>query len=525
MRKFIVFIFFIFQSCPVLLGQDWVCKIGKNNTMEDVNLNYCTEWNKHYVIAYISDINARSYNLAIVNKNAEIVKTINIKAKNYPIVYLQSIKEINHKLVLSGYLGTSLYLQEGYFFELDTCFNVQNFTKIEHTNKRDSFSWVYGFAKYEPNEKIMHYYPVRKRGNRGDGIVYIKNNQQVNSFYTIGTIYYLTKNNNRFYFGGNNYVPVYTDKKIGALKGLHGSFNTNLSDLKFNYYRHIDSNNYSSVSTINKVNQTNKSIVTIVDRSWDISSNPDVWCQSTLAIIDNKTNIVVKEKRFFTDTNFAEYSWCQLVSNDNKIYTFTVQGDWPFYRKAFMYMHDINLNLIVKKQISNLQFGAVCGFWDSDSNIVLYSYFLDKGIQSTNSTGIILKYDKNLNPIINTKNAPYVPLCPTIPTNIVLDNYKVLTLTHDTTKYINEPPVVKLTDDYFLMYPNPTSGMLTIDIPFEEKYKIDVFDINGKKVINNQMLDYFNNQIQLNEYAKGLYLVVIKTLSNNIVYSQKIIKG
>ena len=71
----------------------------------------------------------------------------------------------------------------------------------------------------------------------------------------------------------------------------------------------------------------------------------------------------------------------------------------------------------------------------------------------------------------------------------------------------------------FIVYPNPTSGMFSIETKNNEQIsKIEIFDICGKLV-------YFDQNPSSNKVAfdvkKGLYFV--KILTNNIIKTSKII--
>ena len=68
------------------------------------------------------------------------------------------------------------------------------------------------------------------------------------------------------------------------------------------------------------------------------------------------------------------------------------------------------------------------------------------------------------------------------------------------------------------LYPNPTNGIVNIDYGFYEDLQIEIFDANGKKV-----LDLMNSQtIDLNHLSKGLYFIQIKDLKHNITFKNKI---
>ncbi len=77
--------------------------------------------------------------------------------------------------------------------------------------------------------------------------------------------------------------------------------------------------------------------------------------------------------------------------------------------------------------------------------------------------------------------------------------------------------------DSFKIYPNPTNGLLNININnYVGELQIKVYDLNGRQV-HNQNLSNFNtaNTINLESLATGIY--VIKLQGENLNYSEKII--
>ncbi|MDE5609122.1 MAG: T9SS type A sorting domain-containing protein, partial [Bacteroidales bacterium] len=61
----------------------------------------------------------------------------------------------------------------------------------------------------------------------------------------------------------------------------------------------------------------------------------------------------------------------------------------------------------------------------------------------------------------------------------------------------------------FSAYPNPTSGMLTLDVE-ENNYNVRVFTVAGVEVMNLKALNG-KTQINLEGMAKGIYVVEIAT--------------
>jgi hypothetical protein len=75
--------------------------------------------------------------------------------------------------------------------------------------------------------------------------------------------------------------------------------------------------------------------------------------------------------------------------------------------------------------------------------------------------------------------------------------------------------------DLFKIYPNPTNGLLNINIAnYVGELQIKVYDINGREVFNE---NHFNNSnvINLGKLSNGIY--ILKLQGENINYSEKII--
>ena len=77
----------------------------------------------------------------------------------------------------------------------------------------------------------------------------------------------------------------------------------------------------------------------------------------------------------------------------------------------------------------------------------------------------------------------------------------------------------------FSIYPNPTSGNFSIkNNLFENETFVNVFDILGNQIINNLKIDNNSAEIDLNNFASGMYFVKISDANNNILHTEKIIK-
>ena len=77
--------------------------------------------------------------------------------------------------------------------------------------------------------------------------------------------------------------------------------------------------------------------------------------------------------------------------------------------------------------------------------------------------------------------------------------------------------------DYFSVYPNPSTGIFTIQTENDiNNAIITVADLNGRIVYNTKVLNLKQTSLNLSELQSGMYILNIKNESYN--YSQKIIK-
>jgi ELWxxDGT repeat protein len=80
----------------------------------------------------------------------------------------------------------------------------------------------------------------------------------------------------------------------------------------------------------------------------------------------------------------------------------------------------------------------------------------------------------------------------------------------------------EITNTYstFLLYPNPTQGVINVQLQNSVEFTVEIFDLIGKKVgqFSNQ------NQLDISNYKSGIYLIKITDLQSNITTTQKVIK-
>lgn len=87
----------------------------------------------------------------------------------------------------------------------------------------------------------------------------------------------------------------------------------------------------------------------------------------------------------------------------------------------------------------------------------------------------------------------------------------------------NSPPSSVLEDKEieFLVYPNPSKGIFTIDFSNNNKHIITIENLLGQEVYSNIYFGTSTTEINLSGYRKGVYLINISDQKNT--YSQKIL--
>ena len=78
----------------------------------------------------------------------------------------------------------------------------------------------------------------------------------------------------------------------------------------------------------------------------------------------------------------------------------------------------------------------------------------------------------------------------------------------------------------FSIYPNPTSGNISIkNIDFSNKSMfVKVYNMLGNQIVNNYKLETESANIDLSNYASGLYFIEIADENNKVIYQDKVIK-
>lgn len=79
----------------------------------------------------------------------------------------------------------------------------------------------------------------------------------------------------------------------------------------------------------------------------------------------------------------------------------------------------------------------------------------------------------------------------------------------------------QLTEDELVIYPNPTSGTITLILPSEDDATVILSDLHGKKIASYQTQQQATLELNLENYPNGVYFVELKNQTKQI--TQKII--
>ncbi|MGB1003385.1 MAG: T9SS type A sorting domain-containing protein, partial [Salibacteraceae bacterium] len=74
-------------------------------------------------------------------------------------------------------------------------------------------------------------------------------------------------------------------------------------------------------------------------------------------------------------------------------------------------------------------------------------------------------------------------------------------------EYINKP-VAELD---VKIYPNPTTGQLTVQFPKSKKTMVKLFTISGMEIAQKQVLNTTETSFDLSPFPKGLYLIRVNS--------------
>ncbi len=103
------------------------------------------------------------------------------------------------------------------------------------------------------------------------------------------------------------------------------------------------------------------------------------------------------------------------------------------------------------------------------------------------------------------------------PVSATIDSYKEIIAAFEI-KTVTENDIDK---EGFLFYPNPVSGILTIELPESaKKHHLKIIDITGKIIMEN--VNFCEGQINFSNWEKGIYLLYLQ--NNDNTYKEIILK-
>lgn len=83
---------------------------------------------------------------------------------------------------------------------------------------------------------------------------------------------------------------------------------------------------------------------------------------------------------------------------------------------------------------------------------------------------------------------------------------------------------ILVTEPMFNIYPNPSSGLFTIENNYNiEDYSIEIYDIFGRNIYSAKVYEP-KHLFDMSEFDKGIYFIRVINSSNNIIYNSKLIK-
>lgn len=88
------------------------------------------------------------------------------------------------------------------------------------------------------------------------------------------------------------------------------------------------------------------------------------------------------------------------------------------------------------------------------------------------------------------------------------------------TFYDNFLNLQEFTKHSILIYPNPSSDFINIEIENQELLKVLIFDMTGKLVLEKKLFE--NKEIDTSDLLKGIYIIKIQTTSG--LFQEKLIK-
>lgn len=71
------------------------------------------------------------------------------------------------------------------------------------------------------------------------------------------------------------------------------------------------------------------------------------------------------------------------------------------------------------------------------------------------------------------------------------------------------------------MYPNPTTGEITIEMPYLKDFILEIHDLLGRIIFYKKCIQYLGEKIDLSHLPKGVYMVSFR--GNDFYYTDKLV--
>jgi hypothetical protein len=225
-------------------------------------------------------------------------------------------------------------------------------------------------------------------------------------------------------------------------------------------------------------------------------------------------------------TDYEKWYSFFLRNTNDSIYLYNSDNEWSFlyfFNPTVNNKWYIEVSESVCDELGNNDTLQVSEIRDTLINNITYNFFNTSSLFQNIELGPIIK---NIGPINNYFPVPLVSNCENpIDDSFGLgdlkcykDNLRTNTIgnNEECEKIISSNYLAK--KQIFTLYPNPTNGIVYIN-QLIEYTKIEIFDLNGVKLKNEEKVD---NYIDISAFNKGVY--IFKCTVNKNVFHYKIIK-
>lgn len=73
------------------------------------------------------------------------------------------------------------------------------------------------------------------------------------------------------------------------------------------------------------------------------------------------------------------------------------------------------------------------------------------------------------------------------------------------------------------IYPNPTTGLFSVEIPFLGEGQATIYSQTGHKVFEKMLENTYTFNIDLTDKSPGIYILIIRSSNHKFITSRKII--